>query len=418
MTVVSRRKPAAEVTLDSADPLAVLAAVCRDLVSLQDLEAATANLPESIARTLDARVAGLFMVDEQSGDLVCRAGHGPVEWLEREAQLADGALARCLRRGAPEFGGRSGPRKGHLTESSLLCAPLIAGDQRLGAIAAAGRRTGAFRAADADFLQITAAMLALAVSNGQLRQAMVRQEGVRQDLDLAAEIQRSLLPKSDPAHFPVHGLNLPIRRVSGDFFDFFWLDGERIAFALGDVSGKGINAALLMAKTAGLFRCLAKRHNDPAAVLGAINTELWETSRRGMFVTMVGGIYESPTGRLVFANAGHEPPLLRATDRDYHSFPADQPPLGILPELDLASQEIDLAGGEFYIFSDGLTEYRYGDSEALGVKGLIQLLESMAELPLEKRLRTLLDDLDQEGWEVRDDLTVLAIDDAWVRHHD
>jgi len=246
----------------------------------------------------------------------------------------------------------------------------------------------------------------------------MRQEGVRRDLDLAAEIQRSLLPKSDPTLFPVHGLNLPIRRVSGDFFDFFWLDGDRIAFALGDVSGKGINAALLMAKAAGLFRCLAKRHDDPAAVLEAINHELWETSSRGMFVTMVGGVYDSPTGRVVFANAGHEPPLLRATDRDYHSFPAEQPPLGILPELNLASQEIDLAGGELYIFSDGLTEYRYGDSEALGVKGLIQLLESMAELPLEERLRTLLEDLDQEGWEIRDDLTVLAIDDAWVKRHD
>lgn len=418
MTVVSRRKPVAEMTLDLADPLAVLAAFCRDLASLNKFSAVTADLMGLIAQTLDARSAGLFMVDEESGALVCSARHGPAEWLEREAQLADGVLARCLRGGALEFGDRPGPRKGHLAGSSLLCAPLIAGDQRLGVIAAADRGRGDFRAADGDFLQAAATMLALAASNAHLRQAMMRQEGIRRDLDLAAEIQRSLLPKSDPARFPVLGLNLPIRRVSGDFFDFFWLDQDRIAFALGDVSGKGINAALLMAKTAGLFRCLAKRHDDPAAVLEVINHELWETASRGMFVTMVGGIYDSPTGRVVFANAGHEPPLLRATDRDYQAFPAKQPPLGILPALDLASQEIDLAGGEFYIFSDGLTEYRYGDREALGVEGLIQLLESMAELPLEERLRTLLHDLDQEGWEVRDDLTVLAIDDAWVRRHD
>jgi sigma-B regulation protein RsbU (phosphoserine phosphatase) len=237
-------------------------------------------------------------------------------------------------------------------------------------------------------------------------------------LELAVEIQRSLLPHSDPAGFPVIGLNRPAHQVSGDFFDFFPLDEQRIPFALGDVSGKGMNAALLMAKAVGLFRCLAKSSDNPADLLAAINRETCETASRGMFVTMVTGIYDHETGALWFANAGHEPPLLRAPDRSYRSFPAEAPPLGILPDLTFETYEIELAGGEFYIFTDGLTEYRYGEQEALGVEGLIQLVESHADLALADRLNALLEELDHEGWEARDDLTVLAIDDAWISRND
>jgi sigma-B regulation protein RsbU (phosphoserine phosphatase) len=247
--------------------------------------------------------------------------------------------------------------------------------------------------------------------------ALECQKGIGRELELAAEIQRSLLPHADPAGFPVIGLNRPARLVSGDFFDFFSLDERRTPFALGDVSGKGMNAALLMAKAAGLFRCLAKNSDNPAELLAAINRETCETASRGMFVTMVAGIYDHETGAVCFANAGHEPPLLRAPDRSYRSFPAEAPPLGILPDLTFETHEIELAGGEFYIFTDGLTEYRYGEQEALGVEGLIQLVESHADLPLAERLNALLAELDHEGWEARDDLTVLAIDDAWVGRH-
>jgi len=226
---------------------------------------------------------------------------------------------------------------------------------------------------------------------------------------LAAEIQRNLLPQPGQTDLPIHGYNRPIRLVSGDFFDYFVLPDQRIPFALGDVSGKGINAALLMSKAASLFRCLGKRSDDPASILSIINKEIHETSSRGMFVTMVAGIYDPATGLLRFANAGHEPPLLRKRDRSYQTFPAEAPPLGIVPDMEFRTTEAALDDGEFYIFSDGLIEFQYGDQEELGVEGLIQLIEGLADVPLAERLKTLLNTLDREGWALHDDLTVLAI---------
>ncbi|MHA1600782.1 MAG: PP2C family protein-serine/threonine phosphatase, partial [Alphaproteobacteria bacterium] len=196
------------------------------------------------------------------------------------------------------------------------------------------------------------------------------------------------------------------------------LPDKRIPFALGDVSGKGINAALLMSKAASLFRCLGKRSDDPALILSIINKEIHETSSRGMFVTMVAGTFDPATGLLRFANAGHEPPLLRKCDRSYQSFPAEAPPLGIMPDMEFFTTEINLEGGEFYIFSDGLTEFRYGDKEEFGVDGMIQMLEDLSDVPLAERLKALLSALDNEGWELRDDLTVLAIGDDRGRAHD
>lgn len=267
-----------------------------------------------------------------------------------------------------------------------------------------------------EFLRALARLTSLALDNTYLAERLSAHEHLGHDLEGAAELQQRLQPDSLPDDLPIWGVNLPARQLSGDFFDYYRLDDERIAFTLGDVSGKGINAALLMAKAVSLFRCLSKLIETPAELLCSINAELCETATRGMFVTMVAGHYCPRTGRLTFANGGHLPPLLRRPDRSYETFPAAAPPLGILPSILLANEELDLAGGEFYIFTDGLTEYSYSSGEELGLEGIIQLFEIFEKESPARRLELLLETLEHEtGWEARDDLTALAIDDAWVR---
>ena len=254
----------------------------------------------------------------------------------------------------------------------------------------------------------------MSLVNDRLVGQLAHQQGMHVDLAAAAEIQRKLLPDAPAGSFPVFGLNRPARTVSGDFFDYFSRADGIIPFALGDVSGKGIDAALLMVKTASLFRCLARSTTDPAELLTRLNAEVHETASRGRFVTMVAGLYDPKNGHVLFANAGHEPPLFRDRDRRYKSFEADEPPLGILPEIDFQSTEISLDGGELYIFSDGLTEFCYGDQEQLGADGLMHMLESMPERSAAARVEAMLEALDGAGWEARDDLTVLTIDDGWT----
>ena len=428
MTASIANNPSDPLELERLDDVRFLAAFSQFFAVSQDVGATLETALTGIIQGINAEAGALFLLDEATGELVCHATVGPLDLRGARVMPGHGILGRCLRRNEIEsiHAVRDDPEllgaideKNRLMVRSALCAPLAADGRPFGAIQVVNKRPrGPFGQRDCYLLQTMANSAALAVANARMAEELVRQEVTQRELDLAAEIQRSLLPNAESNKLPVHGLNRPIRQVSGDFFDFFALPDRRIPFALGDVSGKGINAALLMAKAASLFRCLGKRSDDPATIMAIINREIHETSSRGMFVTMVAGTYDPSSGLVRFANAGHEPPLLRNRDRSYRTFPAEAPPLGIVPEMEYWTQEVNLNGGEFYVFSDGLMEYHYHDDEELGVQGLIQLIEGLSELPLGERLDALLSELDNEGWEVRDDLTVLAIDDSGGRRLD
>ncbi len=391
-----------------ADDVQFLAAYSQFFAVSQDLEATLETALAGIVQGIQADSGALYLLDQDGGDLVCRAVVGFHDARGKRASPEEDILGRCLRRNAIESTAEE--IGAPVRARSILCAPLAADGRPFGVIqVASDRADGSFTSRDTNLLQIMANSAALAVANAHKAEDLVRQEVMEREVYLAAEIQRSLLPPAGQNGLPIHGYNRPIRLVSGDFFDYFVLPDQRIPFALGDVSGKGINAALLMSKAASLFRCLGKRSDDPASILSIINKEIHETSSRGMFVTMVAGIYDPATGLLRFANAGHEPPLLRKRDRSYQTFPAEAPPLGIVPDMEFRTTEAALDDGEFYIFSDGLIEFQYGDQEELGVEGLIQLVEGLADVPLAERLKTLLNTLDREGWALHDDLTVLAI---------
>lgn len=394
------------------------------LAEMPDFDTTLDLAVTEITRFLDAEAGAMFLMDDEGDGLTCRASAGEAGFVGARATLGQGVVGRgasgqvieCTQSGDPECDfPASRDDGGDFAVRSILCAPLGAGDRCIGTVALLNKRGGeTFAPADRHLLMAAAGTTASAIAGTRLAEIQADQERLGRELELAAEIQRKLLPSPEPGEYPVVGINRPIREVSGDFFDFFRLANGHIPFALGDVSGKGMNAALLMAKAASLFRCLGKSIDDPAALLKIINREIYETTSRGMFVTMVAGIYEPWTGRLRFANAGHEPPLLRRADRSYLTFLADAPPLGILPSIHFETNETNLETGEFYVFSDGLTEYRYGGTENLGVDGLIQLVEASKETSLDGRLRSMLAELDQSGWELRDDLTVLAIDGAWT----
>ncbi|NNG03572.1 MAG: SpoIIE family protein phosphatase [Inquilinus sp.] len=369
---------------------------------------------EPLCALLGARAAALLTLEGDT--LVCVASHGlgdgKVEPEIADQPLAGEPLDEWLTNSVDSWFAERG-----IKTIRVVAAPLVGAGRPVGAVVVAGGpRRVVFTADDRRFLEIASSLLSLGVANARLVDAAAdqaaNQDRHNRDLALAAEIQRSLLPAPEASGTAVIGLNRPARTVSGDFFDYFMLADGRVRFALGDVSGKGMNAALLMAKTASLFRCIGKVVEDPARLLGLINRELVETASRGMFVTMVAGVYSPDTGEVRFANAGHLPPLLRGIDRSYREFPADAPPLGLVDDLGCGTESITLDGGEFFVFSDGLTEFQHGASDVLGVDGLIQLLEAMNELPMEERLNALLAELDGDGWQARDDLTVLAIDDS------
>lgn len=236
-------------------------------------------------------------------------------------------------------------------------------------------------------------------------------EELNREMGLAREIQRSLLPPYMGQDFPVTGINISARDLSGDFYDYFRLKDGRIYFELGDVSGKGVNAALLMAKTSSLFRCLGKRIGNPGELLSLINTELCETSIHGMFVTMVAGIYCPSSGKLKLVNAGNPPALLFSPDGLAYEIEANAPPLGVLEEAEFPEIEIDLGDNSLYMFSDGVTEGFIGKDEMLGMNGLFKTIATMDRaLPPNERIQHIVKRFKSYSATIRDDVTMLLLE--------
>ncbi len=406
------------------ESLELLADMGRDFATSLDLEGTLHRALVRITDYLEASGGALFLLDEEGAILRCEACVGESEItgltlksdqgiVGRSVQTNTGAVIRKAR-DDPAFDSSVDALTG-VTTRSILCAPLSVKDERIGAIELINKRSrdGLFDGADLRLLEILASSAALAILNARMATALVEQERMRRELELAAEIQRSLLPAPSAADFPVHGINIPARTVSGDFFDFFTLQDGRIVFCLGDVSGKGMNAALLMAKTASLFRCLGKTLHQPGELLARINSEICETATRGMFVTMVAGLYDPATGRVCLANAGHEPPLLHDGGRAFSELAAAAPPLGISPLVvgdgHFPEIEVELGAGTLYVFSDGVTEGRTASGDMLEAAGLKELIRKNATWPLADRLARLVRHVDRGGEKLHDDITLLAI---------
>ena len=269
---------------------------------------------------------------------------------------------------------------------------------------------GLFNEQDENLLMALSSSASLAIHNSKMAQQLLEQERLRKELELAAEIQRNLLPASSLSRSNVYGINMPARVVSGDFYDYFHLADGRVCFNIADVAGKGINAALLMAKASSLFHCLGKEIQDPGRLLSILNNELVETSTRGMFVTMVGGVYDPVSGIVRIANAGHPPALLISASGDIEYVAGSSPPLGILADLDYPEVEVDVNQRGFYLYTDGITDAFSADSGRLGDSGFEALLRKHAHVSPAERLQVIVDDIHRGVDQLSDDMTVLLIE--------
>jgi len=409
-----------------AGHLELLAKMSGHLAVTLNIEDTIEKALELIAKYVNAEAGSLFLLEDDGLHLTCKASVGPVNIRGVTLKSGEGIVGQCVTENASRIV-RDVSTDSNFAQSvdnatgfhtrSILCAPMSTQNKRLGAIELINKKDGDGLFSDTDLMMLKTltAAAALAVRNARMAEVLVQQERVNREIELAIEMQRSLLPAARPAPFPVCGINLPAYEVSGDFYDFFELDNERIYFSLGDVSGKGMDAALLMSKTASLFRCVGKTLHDPGALMETINRELCETAIHGMFVTMVCGILDTTTGSVRLANAGHEPPLIHRTDGSYTEVPASAPPLGIMP-LDIGpegirEEQFTLDGGTLYIFTDGVTEGRLITGQRLGVEGIKAIITRHAGNPSAKRIQSVVSTLGDFGEQRHDDITILAVED-------
>ena len=248
----------------------------------------------------------------------------------------------------------------------------------------------------------------------ELEQQIRERERIEQDVRVARSIQQTSLPKEVPEleGWKISPLYRPAREVGGDFYDFFELEGGKVGFAVGDATGKGMPAALVMSTTCGMLRAVAQASGSspPGEVLARVNETLLARIPANMFVTCFYGVLDSRSGTFTYANAGHDLPYV------WYGGEAEElrvrgMPLGLMPGMSYEQKEIVLESGDSALFySDGLVEAHNPQGEMFGFPRLQALVAghgedgALGELLLEELYSFV-----GQGWEQEDDITLLTL---------
>ena len=400
-----------------ADTLAFLAGLSQALAVSLDLRQTLEQAVTRVAGFMRVEAASLFLLDRASGVLECRISVGPVDVDGLRLAVGQGVVGRAVAESAVQIVAdaatdarvwRAADEDSGFVTRSLVCAPLATAAGPIGALELVNRRDDRpFSDADAELLGIIAAPVALAINNARMAADLLEQQRLKREFELARHMQKALLPKRRRDDFPVLGVNRPAHEISGDFYDFFECADGRIGFVVGDVSGKGLDAALLMVRAASLLRWAGKDALAPGAWLARANDELCETAQGGRFVCALVGYCDHEARVVRVAGAGFPPVVVHRGDV-LTEYPAGGPPLGILPDLTFEQHTVALDGGALYAFTDGATDVRDVHGRRLGGAGVRALIARHAALPPQARLRALLGEL--KDLQLVDDTTLLIVE--------
>jgi phosphoserine phosphatase RsbU/P len=270
---------------------------------------------------------------------------------------------------------------------SMMAAPLQTDEQVLGLLYVDTRIPGrTFDSDDLSLLTLLGNVAALRLEQDRLARAEQHRLVMVRELEQAAEIQRGLLPEQAPEipGFEALGFNVPCRTVGGDYFDFLRGPGGRTGLVLGDVAGKGLPAAILMASLQASVTALSEDLADPAQILERLDRTLSAKYPSNRFTTLFLGFLDAVGGQLIYGNAGHNPPLVVRGSGEVERLAATGTALGLFPDLGYRASACALAPGDVIaLFSDGVTECARPDGEEFGEERLIAILRAGRERSLE-----------------------------------
>ncbi len=260
---------------------------------------------------------------------------------------------------------------------SVMCAPLVDSDgNSLGVIQVdTNDQRQRFQKDDLDLLASIASQAAFAVDNAQLHEQALRQHAIERDLELAHKVQRGLLPAAPPHLTGYYFFDFyeAANQVGGDYYDYVELPNNRLAVVVGDVSGKGVSAALLMAKLSGEVRYCLASESSPAAAVSRINASFSGSGWQDRFVTFVLAVVDIKRHELTLVNAGHMPPLLRTGKGQVEAIGGDEArlPLGVVADFEHEQHSRTIAAGDLLVFfTDGISEAMNVSNELYGIERL------------------------------------------------
>jgi sigma-B regulation protein RsbU (phosphoserine phosphatase) len=418
-------EPKLEVVSKADVDLEIIMKMNQQFASSLDLNDTLNTALRVIIERINAQAANIFLINEKISKFECIASLNQDYLNEYQLDLKDGVMGKavnerkCIRVGDVRKDVREIAEfyfdldnKTNFTTFSVLCSPLIAANECIGVIHCLNKKTDnkLFQEEDRQLLETLSAPAAFAIRNAKMAKEMIEKNKIQKEVEIVGDIQKSLLSKNKKEQFPIAGINIPAKVVSGDFYNFSDLGNGKYGFGVADVSGKGIKSSLLMSKASSLYSCLSKTNFSAAELLIQLNNEICETISRGMFVTMLIGIYDSNKKELLLSSAGHEPPIIFSKEGNFSNYNESGPPLGIMANTKYSEHTIPFDNSSMYIFTDGITEIKNPKGEMLGSEGFQNYIKKYKDKNNSERLKIIIDDILNSGHIQKDDLTIVVID--------
>jgi serine phosphatase RsbU (regulator of sigma subunit) len=395
------------------------------------LDRMLAIMVSEVTQAMGAERTSLFLYDETRRELFTKVAEGMQE-AEIRVPLGVGiAGATAVSRESinirnayndSRFDSTADKHSGFVTRSILSTPILSTKNKLLGVVQVLNKvNLEAFDDEDEAFLTAICAHLALTLERAELVEVYVQSQKLQQSLQLAHDIQMGLVPQNFPA-FPdkpeidIYGTLKPALDVGGDLYDFFLLDDDHLCFVVGDVSDKGVHAALFMAMTRSAFKISAMAGNTHwiEAIFNVVNRFLCENNQSQMFVTMMGGILDLRTGRIQLTDGGHEPPFVIRRNGKVESISKKSGvALAFINDYKFTADEIELEPGDaILLYTDGVNEAMNTQRELFKDSRIRACLESLPkEASAEFVVKNLMKKVSEFAGHApqSDDITILAL---------
>ncbi len=361
----------------------ILLDVDRLISSSLNLDEVLELILDSLKRLVKYDAAAIFLIDKEKKevgeiktkgfdpaiepDLILKLGQGLVGWVAVNRQTV---IVPDVEKDTRYIEAR------HETKSEIV-APIITDQRTIGVFNLESNRVNSYDYGDLNLLTAFASHCAVAIERTRLHEEILIKKKLEEELLIARKIQQSFLPPKDPelAGLDISGINIPSEQVGGDYYDFIPIVEDQIGIAIGDVSGKGIPAALIMASFRASLKAEIRNNYAIGTIFFKVNNLLYESIERENYVTAVYGVLDIKNKVFTFSNAGHNPPILRREEGTIEYLTEGGVALGILRNHDYKEMVLGLNPGDLILFyTDGVTEAENKAGEEFGTKRLEEIL--------------------------------------------
>jgi sigma-B regulation protein RsbU (phosphoserine phosphatase) len=406
----------------SDETLNTLVEAVRNVSSSLDLGEVLDTILDSLKALIDYSAAVVCVVDSKTGAVhgLRERGYPDKAVGENFLQPGIGIIGWVINHGRGQIVGDVRNDKRYVTARadtrSEVAVPIVRYDgEVIGAINLEADWPNGYSERDLDLLSMFGALAASAIDHTLLYRKVMRQQHIESELELARSVVNTLLPRAFPLveGFDIYGMTIPVREVGGDYFDFISGITDRLGLIVADVSGKGLAAALIMVSFRAYIHATVINELAMRVVMGRVNRLVYESTDGDRYITTFYGLIDSEHKRLLYINAGHNPPLLLRADGVSELLKEGGYPLGVFPDSHYSESVVNLKSGEVLVlYTDGVVESRNAADEDFGLERLEQVARSVIDRRAHEMCQAISDAVQQHSSDAlgqEDDLTISIV---------